>query len=73
MKPSLLLLSGILSVFSICFGVVAVVPGPTLDLSSIESGVSPGDDFYQYANGGWLARNPIPPEFSIWGGFVELA
>jgi putative endopeptidase len=72
MKPSLLL-SGILFVFAICFGAIAVAPGPTLDLSSIESGVSPSDDFYQYANGGWLARNPIPPEFSIWGGFVELA
>src|SRR6201987_866743 len=72
MKPSLLL-SGILFVFAICFGAIAVAPGPTLDLSSIESGVSPSDDFYQYANGGWLARNPIPPEFSLWGGFVELA
>src|SRR6516164_7671951 len=72
MKPSLLL-SGTLSVFAICFGAVALVPGPTLDLSSIESGVSPSDDFYQYANGGWLVRNPIPPEFSVWGGFVELA
>jgi putative endopeptidase len=66
-------LFGILSVFAICFSVIAVVPGPTLDLASIESSVSPGDDFYRYANGGWLARNPIPPEFSIWGGFVELA
>jgi predicted metalloendopeptidase len=72
MKPSLLL-SGILFVFAICFGAIAVAPGPTLDLSSIESGVSPSDDFYQHANGGWLARNPIPPEFSIWGGFAELA
>src|SRR6516165_9642848 len=66
-------LSGTLSVFAICFGAVALVPGPTLDLSSIESGVSPSDDFYRYANGGWQARNPIPPEFSVWGGFVELA
>ena len=72
MKPSLLL-SGTLSVFAMCFGVVPEVLGPTLDLSSIEARVSPGDDFYQYANGAWLARNPIPPEFSIWGGFVELA
>lgn len=24
-------------------------------------------DFYQYANGGWLAKNPIPPAFSSWG------
>jgi predicted metalloendopeptidase len=72
MKPSLLL-SGTLSVFAMCFGMAAMVREPTLDLSSIESRVSPGDDFYQYANGGWLAKNPMPPEFSIWGGFVELA
>jgi len=25
------------------------------------------DDFYQYANGGWLSRNEIPPAFSMWG------
>jgi putative endopeptidase len=25
------------------------------------------EDFYQYANGGWLARTPIPAAFSTWG------
>ncbi len=25
------------------------------------------DDFYQYANGGWLAKNEIPAAFSSWG------
>ena len=25
------------------------------------------DDFYLYANGGWLAKNVIPPAFSSWG------
>ncbi|HSS19707.1 MAG TPA: M13 family metallopeptidase [Pyrinomonadaceae bacterium] len=25
------------------------------------------DDFYQYANGGWLAKTEIPPAFSTWG------
>ncbi len=25
------------------------------------------EDFYQYANGGWIARNEIPPAFSAWG------
>jgi predicted metalloendopeptidase len=25
------------------------------------------EDFYSYANGGWLARNEIPPAFSTWG------
>jgi putative endopeptidase len=25
------------------------------------------EDFYQYANGGWIAKNEIPPAFSSWG------
>ena len=27
----------------------------------------PGDDFFQYANGGWLKRHPIPASESSWG------
>lgn len=33
---------------------------------------APQDDFFQYANGGWLAKNPIPPEKSKWGTFYVL-
>src|ERR1700761_2451690 len=29
--------------------------------------VKPGDDFFLYANGGWIKRNPIPPAYSSWG------
>lgn len=29
--------------------------------------VDPGVDFFEYANGGWLDRNPIPPSESNWG------
>ncbi len=29
--------------------------------------VDPGADFFDYANGGWLARNPIPASESGWG------
>jgi len=25
------------------------------------------EDFYQYANGGWIAKTEIPPAFSTWG------
>ncbi|MGQ3890922.1 M13 family metallopeptidase [Legionella sp. CNM-4043-24] len=34
--------------------------------------VSPGSNFYQYANGNWQKQNPIPPEYSIWGTFSVL-
>ena len=33
--------------------------------------VKPGDDFFQYANGGWLKKNPIPAAYPGWGiGYV---
>lgn len=33
----------------------------------------PGDDFYQYAGGGWLKANPMKPEYSSYGVFNDLA
>jgi predicted metalloendopeptidase len=39
----------------------------------MDTSIKPQDDFYQYANGGWRKRNPIPPEFARWGSFNELA
>ncbi|NIG52595.1 M13 family metallopeptidase [Chitinophaga sp. Cy-1792] len=29
--------------------------------------INPRQDFFEYANGGWIKRNPIPPEYSSWG------
>ncbi len=34
--------------------------------------VRPQDDFFRYAGGGWLKKNPIPKEESRWGSFVML-
>ena len=34
---------------------------------NLDTTVSPAEDFFQYANGGWIKRNPIPPEESIVG------
>ena len=44
-----------------------------LDLSAIDKNASACTDFYQYATGGWLAANPIPAAFSIWGTDSLLA
>jgi putative endopeptidase len=34
---------------------------------NMDTTVSPGEDFFQYANGGWINKNPIPAEQSSWG------
>jgi endothelin-converting enzyme/putative endopeptidase len=43
-----------------------------LELGAINRGVDPCTDFYQFACGGWLKSNPIPPDRARWGRFDEL-
>lgn len=43
-----------------------------IDSKDLDTTTQPGDDFYAYANGGWLANNPIPDHQSRWGTFIEL-
>ena len=38
-----------------------------LYLDWMDRSVSPGTDFFRYANGGWLKSHPIPPDRSYWG------
>ena len=38
-----------------------------LDTSSLDPGVDPCTDFFTYSCGGWLKKNPIPPDKTSWG------
>ena len=40
---------------------------PDILAANMDSTIKPGEDFFEYANGGWLKKNPIPGEQSAWG------
>ena len=44
-----------------------------IDLTNLDTTVSPTEEFYQYACGGWMKKFPIPDEYSRYGNFDRLA
>jgi putative endopeptidase len=42
------------------------------DPKDMDKNVRPQDDFYHYAGGNWLKKNPIPKTESRWGSFTIL-
>lgn len=43
-----------------------------IELVWFDQSVAPGDDFYRYVNGTWLANTPIPADKSNYGVFTML-
>jgi putative endopeptidase len=35
--------------------------------NNLDKTINPATDFFSYANGGWLKKNPIPAAYSSWG------
>ena len=46
--------------------------GTGIDLANLNQTVKPGEDFYQYACGGWMKNNPLPAAYSRFGSFDQL-
>jgi endothelin-converting enzyme/putative endopeptidase len=45
---------------------------PLIDATAIDHAVSPCENFYQFACGNWIKRNPIPPDRGRWSRFDAL-
>lgn len=43
-----------------------------ITLSNLDQTVSPADNFYQFACGGWMKENPLPAAYSRFGSFDRL-
>ena len=44
-----------------------------IDMTDLNLQVQPGEDFYDYACGGWMTKNPLPAAYSRYGSFDRLA
>ena len=40
---------------------------PDFVYNNLDTSMNPSQDFFQYANGGWIKNNPIPSDQSGWG------
>src|SRR4029077_12564273 len=43
-----------------------------IEIDALDRKIDPCNDFYQFACGGWVAANPVPPDRRSWGRFLEL-
>jgi putative endopeptidase len=68
MRKQLLFLAMTGSIFCACNNdTTGNKPKADLLASNLDTTVKPGDDFFLYANGGWIKRTPIPGSESGWG------
>ncbi|HEV3483288.1 MAG TPA: M13 family metallopeptidase [Candidatus Acidoferrales bacterium] len=42
------------------------------DLANLDRSVSPCENFYEFADGGWMKNNPIPADRAAWATFNKL-
>ncbi len=46
---------------------------PVFSAEDMDLTANPGENFYQYANGGWMKQHPLPDDKSRYGSFDKLA
>src|SRR5690242_2220567 len=73
-RLSLLTLFSFLVIFSATHLVAQDAPDTHgISIANMDRSVKPGDDFFQYANGGWIKRTEMPADRAAIGVFTRLA
>jgi putative endopeptidase len=67
LRPRLLAFIALILFFASCKTDPKKSAPPDILAANIDSSINPGDDFYTYAIGGWMKKNPIPSDESGWG------
>lgn len=57
----------------LCGALLPAQVAPRFDAAHLDPKINPCTDFYQYACGGWMAANPVPPDLAVWGRLQEVA
>ena len=70
MKKTILTIATMALIATGCNKKVDLTSG--IDLNNLDTTVSPVDDFYQYACGGWMKNHPLDAEHSRYGAFDFL-
>ncbi len=63
----------LLSVLSLVMVAAPLEPEHGFNTANLDRTCAPCTDFNQFANGGWMAKNPIPAAYPSWGVFNEVA
>lgn len=70
----------LVSILAVCLGWCVMLSAqeaapshePVLDVTSMDRSVDPCVDFFQYSCGGWIKKNPIPPDQSSWDTYSKM-
>ena len=44
----------------------------SINIADMDTSVNAGDNFFEYANGGWMKNNPVPSDKTQYGSFTVL-